>query len=246
MPFTFCHPAIVLPLAKVSKNKLSLTALIMGSMAPDFEYFIRMRMYREHSHSLGGLFYFELPITILLCILYHAFVRDSLINALPEIYRKRFESFTNLDWFGWAKKYWYVLIYSAIVGILSHIFWDAFTHEHGFFAERIPFLQQNTLIANSPIPNYHIAQLLSSIFGGLFILTAISIPLFPTIQYSILFEKVKYWGMVFLIMMLTLIMRGVQSFSDIIATSIAGWLLGLILAPIFLKLIPLKNERTEV
>jgi hypothetical protein len=42
MPFTFAHPAIVLPLKHLPKRWYSLTGLIIGSMTPDFEYFIRM------------------------------------------------------------------------------------------------------------------------------------------------------------------------------------------------------------
>ncbi|SEF46838.1 protein of unknown function [Flavobacterium urumqiense] len=42
MPFTFSHPAIILPFLK--NKKLSATALIIGSMSPDFEYFFRMKM----------------------------------------------------------------------------------------------------------------------------------------------------------------------------------------------------------
>jgi len=36
MPFTFSHPAIVLPLTK-ARLKLSATGLIVGSTIPDFE-----------------------------------------------------------------------------------------------------------------------------------------------------------------------------------------------------------------
>ncbi|WP_434297574.1 DUF4184 family protein [Clostridium sporogenes] len=40
MPFTFSHPAIVLHLEKKWNKYFSFTALILGSMSPDFEYFI--------------------------------------------------------------------------------------------------------------------------------------------------------------------------------------------------------------
>ncbi|WP_262496247.1 DUF4184 family protein [Flavobacterium piscis] len=39
MPFTFSHPAIILPLKYLPKNWISLTGLIIGSLTPDFEYF---------------------------------------------------------------------------------------------------------------------------------------------------------------------------------------------------------------
>ncbi|WP_220463965.1 DUF4184 family protein [Adhaeribacter radiodurans] len=39
MPFTFSHPAIVLPLTLLLRKWYSLTGLVIGSLTPDFEYF---------------------------------------------------------------------------------------------------------------------------------------------------------------------------------------------------------------
>ena len=66
MPFTLAHPAIVLPLA-AKKLRMSATGLVIGSMVPDFEYFIRMRTESKYSHTLAGLFWFDLPLGLLLC-----------------------------------------------------------------------------------------------------------------------------------------------------------------------------------
>lgn len=40
MPFTFSHPAIILPLSYLPKKWFSLTGLIIGSLIPDFEYLL--------------------------------------------------------------------------------------------------------------------------------------------------------------------------------------------------------------
>ena len=68
MPFTFSHPAIVLPLLKLSPKYISASAVIIGSMAPDFEYFIRMRLQQVHGHNLAGAFFFDLPVAIICSI----------------------------------------------------------------------------------------------------------------------------------------------------------------------------------
>ncbi len=49
MPFTFSHPAIVLPFLK--KKHFSATALVVGTMSPDLEYFFRMKIQSEISHT---------------------------------------------------------------------------------------------------------------------------------------------------------------------------------------------------
>ena len=40
MPLTFAHPAAILPFSRKSKY-INFSAMVFGSMAPDFEYFLR-------------------------------------------------------------------------------------------------------------------------------------------------------------------------------------------------------------
>src|SRR3982751_3185959 len=54
MPFTVSHAAAVLPLQRFGSHKLPLTALMIGSMAPDFGYFFsREESRRSHTASRG-------------------------------------------------------------------------------------------------------------------------------------------------------------------------------------------------
>ena len=70
MPFTFAHPAIVLPLHALQRRCFSLTALVAGSLSPDFEYFLRMQIHSSHIHTLWGLLYFDLPLGLILAFLF--------------------------------------------------------------------------------------------------------------------------------------------------------------------------------
>src|SRR5215210_2636523 len=83
MPFTFCHPAAVLVFNYFPKKWISLTGLIVGSLSPDFEYFIRMQKLSLYSHSLGGLFFFDLPVGLVLTFIYYKIVHKTVINNLP-------------------------------------------------------------------------------------------------------------------------------------------------------------------
>ena len=98
MPFTFSHPAIVLPLKKVSGKMLSLTGLVVGSLTPDFEYFIRMSVRSTYSHTILGLLWFDIPFGLLLTFLYHLIVRDPFITHLPEVLNRKLNSFKYFDW----------------------------------------------------------------------------------------------------------------------------------------------------
>ncbi|WP_027418341.1 DUF4184 family protein [Crocinitomix catalasitica] len=241
MPFTFSHPAIILPLSKLKSTRLSATAMILGSMSPDFEYFIHMRMYQEHGHSLLGLFYFDLPMTIALCFIFHAFVRRGLIAHSPKIIREKYAEFSDFNWIQHFKKHWFMIGYSAMIGIVSHVFWDAFTHSNGLFVEYIPFLQGKTNILGYVFTNTDLAQMGSSLLGALVIAGVLFWPKDRSISLKIDSKIFTYWFLVCLITFLVLVLRGVENAGDIIATTISGGLIGLIITPSLLNVLKLKR-----
>src|SRR6218665_923701 len=98
MPFTFSHPAAVLPLHYLPKRWFSMTGLVIGSMAPDFVYFLRMNVYSPFSHTIKGLFCFDLPLSLMLAIIFHVFVRNGLIDHLPLFLTRRLLIFKTFDW----------------------------------------------------------------------------------------------------------------------------------------------------
>jgi hypothetical protein len=164
MPFTLAHPAIVIPLSKTKWN-LSLTAMVIGSMSPDFEFFIQMREVENIGHHWYGILLFDLPITILACYLFHNLLRNSFLANLPEIYRKRFIHFQNFDWNSYAIQNKLRVIASVFIGIFSHFAWDAFTHHDGFMVELIPFLSTSIEIMRHSVPVYFLLQIFFSITG---------------------------------------------------------------------------------
>ena len=63
MPFTVSHAAAVLPIDRWTRHTLPLTALMIGSMAPDFGYVFSYELSRPITHSFLGLFTFSLPVS---------------------------------------------------------------------------------------------------------------------------------------------------------------------------------------
>src|SRR6476469_6066893 len=137
MPFTFSHPAIVLPVTYLPKKWYSLSALIVGSITPDFEYFIRMKDFSKYSHTWDGLFWFDVPLGLILLFIFHNVVRNILIVYLPFGLNIRFSSFANFNWNKYFRSNVIVVLISLIVGSASHLFWDSFTHAHEYFFEAI-------------------------------------------------------------------------------------------------------------
>ena len=164
MPFTFSHPAIILPLIK-KFTWISATGLIIGSMAPDLEYFSRMRILATYGHLWWDGLVFNILISLFYCFIFHFFVRNVLIDHLPNMFYQRFHDFQELNWIDYFKANSLGVIISIIIGIYSHLFWDAFTHEWGFFVQQIPFLQSTWFDFGYELKGYKFLQYFSSIIG---------------------------------------------------------------------------------
>jgi Domain of unknown function (DUF4184) len=173
LPFTFSHPAAVLPLGVLPKRWISMTALVAGSIAPDFEYFLRLKAITHYSHTWKGIFWFDLPLSVVLAFIFHLIVKKSLINSLPDFLSGRFVAFEKFDWTGYFKKNIPVVIISIIIGAASHLIWDGFTHETGMFINKFEILNHEFHIAGRSMKLFSILQYLSSLFGALLILFVI-------------------------------------------------------------------------
>src|SRR5262245_38934596 len=136
MPFTAAHPAIILPL--IRSRYFSATALIAGSIAPDFEYFFKMSVSSVYSHTVAGLFYFDLPVVVFISLLFHLVVKKNLISSLPLFFQQKFQPILELDFLDYVKRHPWIFVSSALVGAASHILWDRFTHNNSF-TQSLPF-----------------------------------------------------------------------------------------------------------
>lgn len=173
MPFTLAHPALVMPLGK-SRYRLSLTALLAGSIAPDFEFYFQMREVENVGHHWYGIILFDFPAALLFCFLFHNLLRNLFVANLPAAYRNRFSRFVNYNWNKYAAKNKWTVLLSLIIGIVSHILWDGFTHHDGLFVKMLPALAGNTDIMYVNVPVYFLLQVIFSIAGMWIVLTAIN------------------------------------------------------------------------
>lgn len=257
MPFTFSHPAIVLPFVSLKRKWLSATGLIVGSMAPDFEYFLRMKDKSIYSHTLPGLFWFDLPLGILICFIYHNIVRDPFIDNAPKLVKERLIAYKGFNWTSYFKNYWIVVCVSILIGGASHILWDSFTHENGYFVNRIPLLQRWIDTPIITIHIYNLAQQLSSFFGILIVAIAlIRLKVYPVKMDSNIY---KYWLLVSAISILVIILRiasglHIHRYGNVIVSIISAGMISLIATPFILKSysqaykqkIPFISERDPV
>lgn len=238
MPFTFSHPAIILPLTYLPRKWFSLTGLVIGSLTPDFEYFLRMEIKSNYSHTINGLFWFDLPLGLLLAFTFHIVVRDSLFKNLPGFLKSRFLTFNQFNWSKYLKRNWLVVIISILIGAVSHNFWDSFTHDHGYFVQTIPALQNSVDFLDIQIPILKILQHSSTLLGGLIIAYAIyKLPINNTEKEKINF---KYWTIIAGITLTIVVVRllcglELKQYGNVIVTTISGGLLSLVFTPLILN-----------
>src|SRR5438067_1960438 len=136
MPCTFfSHQAAVLPLKMARPQWFSGTALVIGSMAPDFEFALNGRTGWGLGHSLTGQFLFCLPVTLLLTWLVTRLVARPLALHLPEGGAFHLRDFHVLSETSRRPRYWLKVAPSALLGSFSHIGWDSFTHSAGWSAQ---------------------------------------------------------------------------------------------------------------
>ena len=161
MPFTPSHIAAILPFVR---SPLAPAALVIGSMVPDLPYFLPLGIPRELTHSIPGVPLADLPMGILVLVLWALVFRAPVIDFAPEWVRARFRLPTRRPDWRPPLRLVSVTLVSLLVGIATHLVWDAFTHPDGWMVLQIAALRTQL----GPFPAYRWAQYASSI-GGLMI-----------------------------------------------------------------------------
>lgn len=161
MPNPIAHPAASIPFNKVG---MVFSALVIGSISPDFGYLFPLPT-PYFMYNLAGLILFDVPVGFVLLFLFHSLVKWPLLSLFPKSLQSRLFkpaqgfSFTPLKHFG-------LIILSLLIGSLTHIIWDSFTHEYGWIVEHFAFFR--TPINGTPL--YSILQNLSSVIGFIVLL----------------------------------------------------------------------------
>lgn len=133
MPFTFAHPAAVLPLRAAG---VPLTAFVVGSMVPDVPLFVARQGYSE-THSLSGVVTIDVVVGMAALTLWWVVLRSALVDAAPSVVRERLAPFHRPR--GWEL----VLALPALAaGALTHVVWDSFTHPRRWGPRHVAWLRE--------------------------------------------------------------------------------------------------------
>lgn len=154
MPFTLSHPAAAIPFARW---RLAISPLIIGSIAPDFQHFIRFTGQDRELHDFPGVLLFTLPIAFVCLAVFQVVLKRPAISLLPDGLHRRVCQIEEFRWMPFRRMA--QLIVSLCVGIGSHIAWDSFTHDDGWFIVVWPKLTIPLFyVRGTALPAYKIAQ----------------------------------------------------------------------------------------
>jgi hypothetical protein len=141
MPFPLAHPAAVLPLRRFCPRLLSFPALVIGSLSPDGGYLFQGVHWGSRSHELVGSIAFCLPVGIVLVVLFY-WLRTPLVRLLPVPYRQALLPVCRQP----HPPIWAIII-SLVIGTWTHVLWDSFTHNDGWFVQHSPLLYSPVITA---------------------------------------------------------------------------------------------------
>lgn len=140
MPWTLAHPAAVLPFRRFSgPGRLSFGALFIGSMSPDFLYYIGRFDLATFTHTPLGVFVICLPAGLLVLAL-ALWLRDPIAQILPQPHRDALLA-TRCALPQLTLRSLSLAAASLLLGATTHVLWDSFTHEGRFFVNHIEFLR---------------------------------------------------------------------------------------------------------
>lgn len=144
MPWTFAHPAAVLPLRRTG---LPMSALVIGSIAPDVPSYVPWLSIRDWTHSATGLVTIDLAIAMVLLVAW---------TLLPVTARL-------------GGRGWLLAPIAAVIGSATHVAWDSATHRDEWVTDRVPWLREE----HGALLGYEWAQLVSTVVGGLVVAYAV-------------------------------------------------------------------------
>lgn len=162
MPFTFAHPAAVLPLRRF--KSLRLAALIVGSVTPDLPYYVPAKYGRAmlDSHTAMGALWLDVPLGLVTLLIGFLLRRPLTVLMSP---RSRALCLQSMERFKEQPRQWLWAPLAIYIGTWTHIFWDAFTHDSGWIVRRVAALSAPITIGTYTGTLCHVLQYVSSVAG---------------------------------------------------------------------------------
>jgi Domain of unknown function (DUF4184) len=169
MPFTISHAAAVLPFSRFLARYRLLSAAIIGSMAPDFSRLTPWHPARFETHSAISLLTYSLPVGLACYWIFQLLMKTPLMELLPDGAYSRWREFAGPAQYS-SLRQWILAACGVLAGAVTHLVWDAFTHEGARGVRMIPELNDPMVaIGSHHLAGTRLVQDASSLLGLLLV-----------------------------------------------------------------------------
>jgi hypothetical protein len=172
MPYTLSHVAAMVPCSRLLARLRVLSAVVIGSMVPDFGYLLPKDPPRLETHSAVALLTFCLPMGMLSFWVFQRLMKTPLLSVLPDQAYMRWQPYAAPASLR-SLRQWVLAAGGVLLGAGVHLVWDAFTHEESRGTRMFPELADPMFVHGHVVTGAHLLQELSSLFGVLIVAGAI-------------------------------------------------------------------------
>jgi len=137
---------------------------VVGSLAPDFRYFLNLAPRSHFGHNFKGIFIVCLPVGLAVLWVFQKIMKLPLISLAPKSHQQRLVTLTMPFPWGSARRFG-LIVTSLLLGAISHLAWDAFTHDRGLVVRNVPDMRLPLEEFGTHRPLYNVLQHGSSILG---------------------------------------------------------------------------------
>ncbi len=130
MPYTISHTALVLPFARWLARLRLLSAVLVGAMVPDFGVFSPWKLGRFETHSVEALITFCLPVGLVTYWVFQFCIKPAMAQILPDGPYARWQAYAAPEPVLQVRQ-WLLAAAGILVGAVSHLALDGFTHSSG-------------------------------------------------------------------------------------------------------------------
>jgi uncharacterized protein DUF4184 len=165
MPLTPAHAAAALLISRAAPA-LPLAPLVIGTLAPDFEYVFRLAPRGHFGHTPEGLLVFCVPVSLAAWAVWAAIVRPALVDLSPPGLADACSSKPPVNRPQGRALVVVLGALAAYLGAWSHVVWDSFTHRYGWAVTWLAFLTDPAAPEFlGRLPWYKLLQYASSLVG---------------------------------------------------------------------------------
>jgi Domain of unknown function (DUF4184) len=119
----------------------------------------------RYGHTPIGVFLLTLPLALVVLWIFHNFIKRPAAMLLPDSVQRRLHEYLGkFEFFGLGR--FLLIVISTLLGIVTHLVWDSFTHRTGWFFHHWRLLRESVTV---PIlgytPYYKLFQHVSTVLG---------------------------------------------------------------------------------